>query len=392
MQQTIGGQATHAMFAMPSHDELARQLFVQSLMKETGTKLTPGNREVFAHKAAPAFARETGRTPETVSDVRKAMMREPFTQLWSAVKRNAKEMQYELVGPSVERQLPELIARANRFRESNKKRGSLMLDPAIKAPRYNTEIEIYCKPGGYHTDLTEDDVFAGAEFDRTFFMIVDGGFGPDNDDIGASLAAWFKATYPDLRPARILDMGCTVGSSTLAWVDAYPEAEVHAIDVAAPCLRYAHARAEAMGRAVHFAQDDAEHTRYPDGHFDVVVSHILMHELSNKALRNVFKESHRLLKPGGIMAHTDGPPFKDRDSLVDRFIPDDWDTHYNAEPFITTLHQLDLTKVAVEAGFARKNVRETYCESLEAMRKDGRRNFNASQAARGDRHIVTARK
>ena len=35
----------------------------------------------------------------------------------------------------------------------------------------------------------------------------------------------------------ILDLGCTVGHSTLAWKERYPDAEVHGIDVGAPCVR-----------------------------------------------------------------------------------------------------------------------------------------------------------
>ena len=51
---------------------------------------------------------------------------------------------------------------------------------------------------------------------------------------------------PEFKPASILDCGCTVGHNTLPWAETFPEAQVTAIDVAAPVLRYAHARAESM--------------------------------------------------------------------------------------------------------------------------------------------------
>src|SRR3546814_5941828 len=85
-------------------------------------------------------------------------------------------------------------------------------------------------------------------------------------------------------------MGCTVGMSKIPYVDAYPEAEVHAIDLSAPSLRFAHARAESLGKAVHFRQANAEHAPYGDGSFDLVVSHILLHELSCGALDRVLAE------------------------------------------------------------------------------------------------------
>ena len=65
----------------------------------------------------------------------------------------------------------------------------------------------------------------------------------------------------------------------------YPNAEVHAIDIGAPLLRYAHARAEALGKKVHFSQQNAEHTHFPDGSFDLIVSHIFPHEIPPFAIR-----------------------------------------------------------------------------------------------------------
>ena len=79
-------------------------------------------------------------------------------------------------------------------------------------------------------------------------------------------------------------------------MEAYPEAEVYGIDVAAPMLRYAHARAEALGRRVHFSQQNAESTNFRDESFDLIVSHILLHETSAKAVRNIMRECHRLLQ------------------------------------------------------------------------------------------------
>jgi len=389
MANAVGGQNWHPMMAVPDHDELARQLFVQSYQKEVGARLAAGNRTVLEGRVGPAFERRHGRPIREVNELRKAMMKDPFVQAWSSLKRVGKEMQYEAVGPSVERQLPDLIARARAWRDSNCKKGSLTLDPAVKAPRYNTEIEIHCKPGGYHTDLTADDVFAGAEFDRTLYMIVGGGFGAECDDMGHSLSAWVQRGWPRLCPRRILDLGCTVGHSTLPWARLFPEAEVHAIDVAAPCLRFGHARAEALGVPVHFSQDDAERTRFPDGHFDIVVSHILMHELSTKALRAIFRECHRLLGKGGVMAHLDGPQYRDI-PLIEQF-PHDWDVHYNAEPFITTLHRMDLTREAVDAGFARGGVQEVYIPAMLSMAPDDDPRRGGARPG-GERYVIAAQK
>ena len=166
---------------------------------------------------------------------------------------------------------------------------------------------------------------------------------------------WLKANRPDFKPRRILDMGCAVGHCTTPYADAFPDAEIHAIDVAAPVLRYAQARAESMGYAVHFSQQNAERTDFPAGHFDLIVSHILLHETSHKALYAIMAECHRLLAPGGIVLHGEAPVDNRKLDPFNAFMRD-WSTHYNAEPFWGALHDLDLTDPATTGGFARDRV------------------------------------
>ena len=84
------------------------------------------------------------------------------------------------------------------------------------------------------------------------------------------------------------------------------------------------------------------------------VSCIMMHETSAKALSNYMKETFRLLKPGGIGLHMDFPNNEDKTPYMQAMV--DWNTHYNAEPFIGTLGDIDLINVAVKSGFPRKDV------------------------------------
>jgi len=348
---SIAGQHRHAMMIDVSHDELAYQLFVQSYVQDINFRLQGGLKPLCDTEGTPASMKQ-------VVEQRRRILKHPYGQMWSSLRRIAREFTCEAVGPSVERQLPDLIEKAREYRSSNSKIGSLQLDPDVKAPRYNTEIEIHCKPGGYHTELTADDVFAGAEYDRTTYLNTAGLLGPVMDRLGKDVAQWVKRSYPRLKPKRILELGCTIGQSTVAWVDEYPDAEVYGIDVAAPCLRYGHARAEALGRRIHFSQQDAERTRFPDNHFDIVASHAMIHETSTVALHNIFAESLRILKPGGLMVHNDGTPFRDLTPL-ERVVPD-WDTHFNAEPFISKMRASDLTEWAVEAGWKPEQVRHAY--------------------------------
>jgi ubiquinone/menaquinone biosynthesis C-methylase UbiE len=170
---------------------------------------------------------------------------------------------------------------------------------------------------------------------------------------GRATLAYIKERYPDINPKRILDLGCTIGNSTLPYVDAFPDAEIYAIDVGAPSLRYAHARAECFGKKVHYMQQSAEGTEFPDGHFDLVVSHGLLHETATQATKNILKEANRLLAPGGVTMHAD-PQFDIGLNLHDQFMHD-WDTRNNAEPYWGKLHDLEPRDLMRDAGFPSQN-------------------------------------
>jgi SAM-dependent methyltransferase len=285
------------------------------------------------------------------------MENESYYRWWSALRRNTQELLWDAVNTSVERQLPELVERARD--KGSAQLGSLTLTPDFKIPAYQTAVDIHCMPGGYHSEFTEDDVAAGATYDRGVYVYGLGWLGPLNDDMGQSIVQnYLKPEYPDFQPAKILDLGCSVGHSTLPYVDAYPDAEVYAIDVAAPMLRYAHARAEALGKRVHFSQQNAEHTGFADESFDLVVSHILLHEIPKPAIRNVIRECYRLLAPGGIMLHVEAPLYRDMDSYTAFMF--DWETANNNEPFWSAMRDLDLVAIAAEAGFEADKVIQTF--------------------------------
>ncbi|MHB8287482.1 MAG: class I SAM-dependent methyltransferase [Caulobacteraceae bacterium] len=153
----------------------------------------------------------------------------------------------------------------------------------------------------------------------------------------------------------MLDMGCTVGHSTLPYKELFPDAEVWGIDVAGPQVRFAHARAGALGLDVSFAQMNAEKTEFEDGYFDLVVSHIMLHETSSKAMPKIFNECNRILAPGGLMIHADLPPFDLMDPFT-QFILDN-ETYYNNEPFWGAMREMDQVDLAKKAGFVPESVR-----------------------------------
>ncbi len=329
------------MFPEATHDEQSAQSFIKTLRVFSTRKFHAGNEALLTKKVLSKH--EDGSCPPR-REMRNALKDEPHHQWWSSMVRTTQEMLYDTVGPSIERQLPDLIERARSCRGDL---GSLTLDDSVEVPPYLTAVDMHCKPGSYQQEMVADDVFAGAEFDRTYRLYSMGGLGPNLDDMGRTVVAWIRDHFGEFGPGRILDMGCTVGHSTLPYCELFPGAEVHAIDVAATCLRYGHARAIAMGREVHFSQQNAEHTNFEDGSFDLIVSHAVLHETSRHAIRAIFKECHRLLAPGGLMVHMDGiTPEKPFEKYYA-----DWMAIYNNEPYLGTVQDEDFVGICEQAGF-----------------------------------------
>jgi len=346
-------QTPHAVLPRADHDELARQHFVKSFKMHIATKIVPGNKAVYEGRVRPRFEREHGRPPENRHEIRKAMAEDVYYQMWGSLFRTSQELGWHCVETSVDRQLPGLIETA---RSTSAGKGSLTLDPSLPVPPYLEAVDFHAMPGGYHRSYAEDDVSAGAIYDRGAFIYSMGSWGPMLDAMGQRMVSVAREYFPDVAPRRILDMGCSVGHSTLPYVDAFPDAEVHAIDIAAPLLRYGHARAESLGKAVHFAQQDAERTDFPDESFDLVVSHILVHEMPAHAIRNLMKECHRLLRPGGVTLHVDLSIYRELDPFDEAML--DWDTYYNNEPFWNVIRQMEPTDLMEECGFSRDSVIE----------------------------------
>ena len=340
----------HAMLPNPAHDEAARQNFVRDFRLHLATRVYPGNTLAYNRRIEPSFQRREGRSPKDRREIRKLMTRDPYYQMWSAMQRNSQEMMWDSVIDTVERELPELIDKAQRSGAS----GTLRLDPALPIPRYLTAYDIHLHPGSYHSEFADNDVFAGALYDGSLPIYAMGSLGPRNDDLGWTTVDCYRRLYPDRSPERVLDVGCTVGHSTLPWAESFGDAEVHGIDVGAPCLRYAHGRAEALGVEAHFSQQNAESTDYDDNSFDVVVSHFFMHETSRKALPRVFAECYRILKPGGVMLHLDIEQDREQDPLTAFLMS--WEVYNNNESFMGELRRLDLPALAANAGFTKDKV------------------------------------
>lgn len=343
----------HEMMPQTNHDEFARERFWVEMRSQLLSKFDPLDKLLCNDYVAPHVAADTGLKPTRSSEIRESLEAEPYHQIWLSLQRQYQDMIWKVIGDSVDRQFDELAGRLNAVQEP---KGSLVLDDSMALPRYIAAFDHHRMAGSYHTETADDDFRAGAVYDRfssTYHYYHNAGW--RNDLRGHTIATHVASAYPDLDVQRVLDLGCAVGATTTALAEDFPDAEIHAIDVGAPMLRYAHGRAEALGYGIHFSQQNAERTNFPDGHFDLVVSAVMLHETSRAAVLRIIKECRRLLRPGGVMVHLEVPA-RSTDLGLWEQVRADFESHYNNEPFMKGVSQLDFRKVCSQAGFGADDV------------------------------------
>lgn len=323
--------------------------FLANMNAHIGADLFPGVPAAYENRVKPAFEKDQGREPQSSAEVRDAMKPDPAYQFWSALRRNTQEVRQQAGRALTLRQLPDLVEKAKAMNAGSNR---LRLDPTVKIPRYLSEVDNHLMPGSYYGEVIADDISGPANYESGHYTTVAGGTGPKSDLVGRTMAKWLKSAHPEFQPKRIVDMGAGAGFNTLPLAEAYPDAEVWVVDVAAPMLRYGHARAKEMGiENVIFQQADAETVDIELGTVDLVTSAMFFHETSTKAMKSLLIKGHDLLAPGGMMLHMEQPNFDPDTTPFEKFVRD-WDSWYNAEPFWAKLHTMDVTDEMVEAGFS----------------------------------------
>jgi SAM-dependent methyltransferase len=170
----------------------------------------------------------------------------------------------------------------------------------------------------------------GVELPKLVQAYRDGGgvswaaFGADAREGQADMnRPWFERALPEAlasvpevhtllgRPgARIADVGCGGGWSTLALARAYPDATVEGIDIDAPSIELARANARAGGleERVDFRLDGGD--ELADGEYDAIFAFECIHDMAQPV--PVLAAARRALRPGGTMIVMD-------EAVADRF-------------------------------------------------------------------------
>ncbi len=282
----------------------------------------------------------------------------PAFAAWSALNIGSQQQMWRALGDMIIRQMPEL----NRVAEAlagDSSLGSLQLNPDLTLPDYFADTAYHGQPGGYCLDRDSGDWYAGALQEAGGTLYSRGAGTGAKDSKGQAVIRFVETTFPKFSPRQVVDLGCGYGGQTSNYAVAFPDAEIHGVDLGAGLLRYAHPRARALGLPIHFKQACASATGFPDASFDMVVSNILLHEIPREMLEAVMRESFRLLKPGGLVVHQDVPTQRPDTPAFQQWLSN-WQVAHNDEPFWRSFSVTSVPDALVSAGFLRETVFEAY--------------------------------
>lgn len=153
-------------------------------------------------------------------------------------------------------------------------------------------------------------------------------------------------------PQDILDIGCSVGMSTFALQEAFPQARITGVDLSPYFLAIARYRSQervAAGKApITWKHTAAETTGLPNASMDLVSAHLLFHELPQSAAHDILREARRVLRLGGTLAIMDMNP---QSEVYAKMPPYILTLLKSTEPYLDQYFGLDLAKAMAAAGF-----------------------------------------
>ncbi len=148
----------------------------------------------------------------------------------------------------------------------------------------------------------------------------------------------------------ILDIGCSVGISTLSVHRHYAQknpVRTVGLDLSPYMLAVAQAQ-DTQHEIAQWVHAAAEATGFPDTSFDVVTMQFVTHELPRSATQAIFREALRLLRPGGVLAIVDNNP---KSPVIQALPPVLFTLMKSTEPWSDDYYTFDLEAALVQTGF-----------------------------------------
>lgn len=350
--ESMNRSTVHGLSPQVNHEDRARQAFVMQIKRGLNSLASTGLEELCARNGVEE--------PEQAAAV---LEESSFYAAWNALTKGSQRQMWRALSDMIGRQEDGLEEIAQEI-DSRPKLGSLWLDPDLEIPEYLRNTAYHGQPGGYVLTRYPEDLYAGLMQEAGGTLYTRGAGTGRNDSKAQAVVRYIRGRFPELAPKRILDMGCGYGAQTCGYALAFPEAETHGADLGAAVLRFGHLRAESLSVALHLHQMDGAATRFPDGHFDLIVSNIVLHEAPADKIQAMMNECRRLLAPGGLVLHQDAPSQRPDMSVVESFLSM-WQLDHNDEPFWGVSAGRPVPSALIKAGFEAGSVYEDWVPQID---------------------------
>jgi ubiquinone/menaquinone biosynthesis C-methylase UbiE len=150
----------------------------------------------------------------------------------------------------------------------------------------------------------------------------------------------------DEKATRLLDIACGTGRTLHQIARTHPSLRLWGVDLSPAYVSVARRRLESP--EVTIAVENAEQLPFADGAFDIATSVYLFHELPRNARRNVVREMHRVLRPGGLLVIEDSAQPSESAEIASALREFPREFH---EPFYADYLEDDLEGILREIGF-----------------------------------------
>jgi ubiquinone/menaquinone biosynthesis C-methylase UbiE len=146
---------------------------------------------------------------------------------------------------------------------------------------------------------------------------------------------------------KLLDVACGTGRTLHQLARAHPAMRLWGVDLSPAYVRIARRRLAHVDE-VALAVENGEQLPFADATFDAATSVYLFHELPRRARRNVVRELHRVVRPGGLVVIEDSAQLSESAEIANVLQDFPRDFH---EPFYADYLQDDLAGLLGQAGF-----------------------------------------
>jgi len=131
---------------------------------------------------------------------------------------------------------------------------------------------------------------------------------------------------------NILDVGAGTGLMSAFFNEKYPDAKITLVDISSAMLKKAEERFNG-NENISFLNADFATVDLPENGYDLVVSGLAIHHLSNELKQQLFNKIAKTLKPGGWFINAD--QVLGETDLAEKIYTENWKNHVAQHPALT---------------------------------------------------------